>query len=283
MLIDYGDAVENFTRHRGFSHSLFVLPPVAGLIWLALRLAWAPVARAPLRWLAAVMLALLTHPVLDAHTIYGTQLWWPLDRPPVMWGSLFIIDPLFTLPLVVGVAATALWPARSAIPVVALGVSLAYLGWSWYAKAQAESLALARWDDAELNPARHFSVPTPFNTLAWRVVGMTPEGYIESYVSLPAGTVSLDRIAAQPLRGAWASAERLRWFTHGFVVEESGGEHLIATDIRMGQHPVYAFRFVLAERGPAGWQPVPPELLEYTVPDDAWPRLQRLIWPDADP
>ena len=37
VLIDYGGAVENFTYHRGFSHSLFVLPVVAILLWLALR------------------------------------------------------------------------------------------------------------------------------------------------------------------------------------------------------------------------------------------------------
>src|SRR5210317_1878261 len=82
VLIDYGDAVENFTYHRGFSHSLFVLPPVALLLWLAF-----------------IGLALITHPMLDAHTAYGTQLLWPLDSPPVMWASLFIIDPLFTLPM----------------------------------------------------------------------------------------------------------------------------------------------------------------------------------------
>ena len=37
VLIDYGTAVANFTQHRGFSHSLFVLAPlsilIAGLLW----------------------------------------------------------------------------------------------------------------------------------------------------------------------------------------------------------------------------------------------------------
>ena len=32
VFIDFGDAVRNFTYHRGFSHSLFVLPGVAVLI-----------------------------------------------------------------------------------------------------------------------------------------------------------------------------------------------------------------------------------------------------------
>ena len=99
VLIDYGDAVANFTYHRGFSHSLLVLPPFALLLWLALRRWWAPVREAPARWLAIIGLALITHPLLDAHTAYGTQLFWPLTLPPTMWATLFIIDPLFTLPL----------------------------------------------------------------------------------------------------------------------------------------------------------------------------------------
>ena len=68
VFIDFGGAVENFTYHRGFSHSLFVLAPFSVLLWLALRRWWAPVREAPYRWLAAISLALLTHPLLDAHT-----------------------------------------------------------------------------------------------------------------------------------------------------------------------------------------------------------------------
>ena len=42
VLIDYGGAVENFTYHRGFSHSLLVLVPVSWLLWLGLLRLWAP-------------------------------------------------------------------------------------------------------------------------------------------------------------------------------------------------------------------------------------------------
>ena len=82
VLIDYGDAVRNYTYHRGFSHSLFVLVPFALLLWLAILRWWAPAREAPVNWLFAVLLALVTHPLLDAHTTYGTQLWWPLTSPP---------------------------------------------------------------------------------------------------------------------------------------------------------------------------------------------------------
>ena len=112
VLIDFGDAVRNYTYHRGFSHSLFVLPGVALLIWLALRRWWAPVREAPWPWLLGISLALITHPLLDAHTAYGTQLWWPLAVTPASWSTIFIIDPAFTLPLVVGCVAILGWSSR---------------------------------------------------------------------------------------------------------------------------------------------------------------------------
>ena len=138
VFIDYGDAVANFTYHRGFSHSLFVLPPFALLLWLALRRWWAPVSAEPARWLAIIGLALITHPLLDAHTAYGTQLFWPLEPAPAMWATLFIIDPLYTLPLLVGVAIVAARPGKraSATAVRAcLALSTLYLGWSWLAQS----------------------------------------------------------------------------------------------------------------------------------------------------
>jgi inner membrane protein len=40
------------------------------------------VAESPRRWFWAIQAALVTHPLLDAFTVYGTQLWWPLMPPP---------------------------------------------------------------------------------------------------------------------------------------------------------------------------------------------------------
>ncbi len=85
VVIDYGTAVANFTQHRGFSHSLFVLAPLAvALAWLLWR--WKPQLSFQ-RWLALTGLILITHPLLDAFTTYGTQLFWPIG-PPVAVSSI---------------------------------------------------------------------------------------------------------------------------------------------------------------------------------------------------
>ncbi|MGB3392755.1 MAG: metal-dependent hydrolase, partial [Stenotrophomonas sp.] len=106
-----GDPISLMTVHRSFSHSLFVLPLLGTLVWwLYRRFGHGRVASAPVRWWWATVLALVTHPLLDAFTVYGTQLWWPLMPHPVMWSSVFIIDPLYTVWLALACAVA--WLAR---------------------------------------------------------------------------------------------------------------------------------------------------------------------------
>jgi inner membrane protein len=95
--VDHGDPVANMTLHRADSHALFWLtlaaPPIAALA------AWASRESASFaRWWLAVWLALVTHPLLDLMTVYGTQLGRPFTDHPYALGSIFIIDPLYTLP-----------------------------------------------------------------------------------------------------------------------------------------------------------------------------------------
>ena len=98
------DPVVRMTWHRSVSHSLFVLPLVAWAIWAWFRRRGGRVAESPVRWFWAIQAALVTHPVLDAFTVYGTQLWWPIPVPPTMWASVFIIDPLYTVWLLLACA-----------------------------------------------------------------------------------------------------------------------------------------------------------------------------------
>ena len=288
VLIDYGDAVSNFTFHRGFSHSLFVLPGAALALWLALRRWWAPVRESPRRWLLAILLALLTHPLLDAHTAYGTQLLWPLQPPPVSWATLFIIDPLYTLPLLAGCLAIGVWTARpGAHTVLAAGLALstAYLGWSWVAKTIVEQHAREALAGRGLAEAPMFSVPTPFNTLLWRVVVLTDEGHLEGLDSLliDEGAMAFtpypsDRAALGEAAGLWA-VQRLHWFADGFIQAEVSSGQLVVSDLRMGQGPKFVFRHAVAVRGDAGWDEIRPQQLRtlFTAEEieAVWQRLTR--------
>lgn len=268
VFIDFGDAVRNFTYHRGFSHSLLVLPGLAAMIWLALRRWWAPVRGRPRRWFAAIFLALVTHPLLDAHTAYGTQLLWPLPVTPVSWSTIFIIDPLYTLPLLAAVIAIAGWASRPAsrqVLVAGLALSTTYLAWTWVGKAIVERDARAALGASGIEYRALYTTPTAFNSLLWRIVAITDDGYVEGFDSLLVDEGG-SSFAAYPsnneaLRDAgdiWA-VRRLRWFADDIIRADVVDDRLVITDLRMGQEPKYVFRHVVAERGNPHWKPIPPE------------------------
>lgn len=263
------DVVTSVTWHRGPSHSLPVLAVFGWLVWLLLRKYWAPVREAPRPWLLAIQLALLTHPLLDAFTVYGTQLLWPLPYHPTMWSSIFIIDPAYTLPLLVAWVVVLRRGAAPTVPrwlAMGLVLSTAYLGWTLAAKAMVDHDARQAMAARGLQNAPMFSVPMPFNTLLWRVVVMTPDGYLEGYRSLavdkkpmtftmwPSHTPALRELAATPAVG------RLLWFTSGFMGAKDINGRLVLSDLRMGAEPDYTFQYAVAQRAPSGsWQVVPPE------------------------
>src|SRR5690606_7881745 len=215
------DPVALMTLHRGASHSLFVLPLVAWAIWAYFRRRGGRVAESPRRWFWAMQLALVTHPLLDAFTVYGTQLWWPLPMPPVMWSSVFIIDPLYSIWLLLGMTVAAFAGPRLLAKralVAGLVVSTAYLGWSLVAKGMVEREARVSLAAIGLQDAPRFSVPMPFNTLLWRVVAMTPDGYVIGDRSLVAdqGPMRFQRSGSEVTALASAhgigALQRLHWF-----------------------------------------------------------------------
>ena len=264
VLIDQGDALRNMVLHRAESHSLFWLtlasPVLAGLPALlhgeqaGFR-----------RWWLAMWLALVTHPLLDAMTVYGTQLLLPFTNYPFGVGSIFIIDPLYTLPLLAGVVLGVTRRQWRGLPSVHAGLvlSTAYLAWSaaaqWHVRTMAqESLA------GEAQPAAILVTPTPFNTLLWRIVAMRPDGsYDEGFRSLLDGSrpIQWARFAAPPVSAAVSTlppVQRLAAFSHGFYKVHARGGRAWVTDLRMGQEPNYSFSFVVAQEQGGEWRPVVP-------------------------
>ncbi len=262
VVIDYGDAVANMTYHRGFSHSLFVLSIVAVLLtWLIRR--FRPDERySGTRLFLTIWLVLVTHVLLDAFTSYGTQLLWPLTTPPIAWSSIFIIDPLYSVPLLIAVLAGALFGLHGRTarwPAYALVLTTCYLGFTLAGKQMAEQRVQASITRQGIEVERMFSTPTPFNSLLWRVILVEGEHYYETLVSwwddAPPALVRLPRNAhlADALDGS-PQHERLRWFSGDVLRYDVDGDQLLVTDLRLGMTGFHPFRFPLAERGAEGWQ-----------------------------
>lgn len=290
VFVDYGDPVANFTMHRGATHALVVLAVFGFALWLVLLRFWPPVREGPRRWLAAILLALLTHPVLDAHTAYGTQLFWPSTVAPASWATMFIIDPLYTLPLLAGMAAVLIRPLSKCAGrwlMLGLVLSTLYVGWSWAAKLMVTANARQTLEAQGLLDAPMFVTPTPLNTLLWRVVVRTADGHLEGVDSVVADDGAIEFVFHPSDNSALAqaadvpSAQRLTWFADGFVRASMDGDTLILADLRMGQHPNYVFRHAVARRGNPHWHPIAPERLPAAMRTRDLASMWKRIWAEA--
>jgi inner membrane protein len=303
VLVPHVDPVATFTRHRSWSHSLLVLTVVAPAFGLALQrlhARWTAGATSgpspPFgAWWALAFGALVTHPLLDAFTIYGTQLLWPLDPWPFGLGSIFIIDPAYTLPLAGGLLATLVLArrgvARAARPNAAgLVLSTAYLGWSVVAQGWMETHARRALDEKGIKVEQLLATPAPFNTLLWRVLALQPDGsYLEGFDSLVDGSDRLtvtrfpsDRSLLEGIRDH-EPVQRLAWFTKGYYAVRREGDDVLMTDLRMGVEPSYVFSFRVGTVDNPHTRPAPTRQVQTRFDlgrlGDLWDRIRD---PDAD-
>ena len=222
-------------------------------------------------WVALWTLALVTHPLLDTFTVYGTQLLAPFSKHPFAIGSVFIIDPLYTVPLlallVVAVVRSRPSVGRrrarrlDAVPGVERG------GPADVVRAE----VVPRLPGAE----RVLVTPAPLQTLLWRVE-VERAGSVEPYRYALLDRTSLEpdgppsRPASFPpgLEGT-RGVETLRWFSRGWLVRpdleetdlegadlEGGGlggdgPGVVVADARFGRGPggAHVFRWRVAPDG----------------------------------
>lgn len=266
VFIDYGNDLANMVNHRGESHSLFYLtlfsPALAAL-------AWRIHARAHFQhWWLMMWLVLITHVLLDASTVYGTRLGLPFTNHAFGTGSVFIIDPLYTLPLLLGLVWALFGRAEHAgrANAIGLAVSTLYLGWSLVAQAHVTQLAYRSMPANVPADARVLVTPSPLNTILWRVVIHDGKQYHEGFYSLLDAQARIRFTTHDAGREIGARlpenspAASLQHFAGGFVKFSHDQGMLRIADLRMGQEPNYHFDFVLARDLPDGTlQPVVPQ------------------------
>ncbi len=277
VMVKYVDPMQDMIRHRTWSHSWLVQTAVSPLLaWGAQRL-WPQLSFA--RWWCLVWLCLITHSMLDAFTVYGTAVWWPLPLLNVMQGSIFIIDPLFTVPLVAAVVLA--WRRHKAPPdklkkarkwvTLGLGLSCVYLLWGLIAQQHMLGRLSQQLAQQGINAEQTLAMPMPFNSLLWRVMAIDGDTYVEGVASVldENSTIALD---AHPRHFAGASSmddlpsfNDYKRFSHGFYrLDEVDGEAVIR-DLRMGYTPYFVFQFVLAQKVADRFIGVPPRTADGPV------------------
>ena len=232
--------------HRQFTHSLFFIPVGALLCTLILY----PLLRRTLTFSTTYLYAFLgyaTHGFLDGCTSYGTQLFWPVSDIRISWNVVSIIDPLFTLPVLILVCmAFAHKQARYAR--YALVYALVYLSLGVVQRERAESVALALAEERGHIPTRLTVKSTIGNRHLWRLI-YEYEGryYIDAatvgWNKLPIPGASIEKLDVAsdypwlpPDSIQARDIERFRWFSDGFIARNPDN-NLMIMDVRYSLLP----------------------------------------------
>ena len=250
MLASLGGEFATMVHHRGITHSLLaltVMAPLAGYAgyrWTGRREPW-------LSWTHLAFWALVTHPLLDLFTTYGTQLFAPLTDRRFALDAVSVFDLVCSLPLW-GVTIWSLIrirrppdPRRRWVSAAALVYFTGYLflglGLSQATVHRAEKQLRADG----FTPVEVRTSPTFLVTGAWRVVARNKRGDLRLGI---ASSYAGDRITfrrfdrpADPLVNTALTSPRgkmFQWFTGGMLrarVESlRRGRRVVLEDARFG-------------------------------------------------
>ena len=288
VFIPLGGPVNDFVYHRGFSHSLLLLGLLSPMIAWLISNVHPDTKRFYRKWVLLSFLVLESSVLLDLLTIYGTQIFWPFDTMPKAVPILFIIDPLFTLPILSGVLAVLFLKKHRSLGhrlnTVGLVLSLVYLIWAFGTGEFVKLRVAEKLSRQKVSYSQFISSPAPFTTLLWRVVGIEKDRYFETYFSLfdrdtplfidfyPRNLALMTGIEEHP------PVVKLKKFTRGYYAFSAVGGYVAMTDLRMGAEPDYVFRFKVAVLNNSHPTPIDDERLKTT---QDWRRLAwvwRRIW-----
>ena len=258
------DTITATEMHRGFSHSILFSILAAPLFgWLVSKIHH----KLDVRWKDWAWLffwGFFTHPLLDAFTTWGTQLFWPWDWR-LAFNSIFVIDPLYTVPFLVCVV----WvlfkkrgspdnyrDSRKRINNWGLYLSTGYLLLTLVIKFFAHQQFASDLDKQGITYTQISSRPAPLNTILWNANVDTQDAYLVGdysffdsqsiqWKSYPKNRTAAQEWIAKP------EVQRLIDISEGWYILEQENDDWIFNDLRFGlipidpEHPQFVFRYKL--------------------------------------
>lgn len=236
------DTVTATEWHRGFSHSILfsiVFAPVFGwLVWKMNRKSDATLKD----WSWLFFWGLFTHPILDAFTTWGTQLFWPF-KTRIAFQNIFVIDPLYTLPFLLFLVLAMLQKRTSAkrrkYNTWGLIVSTTYMAVTLVLKGVAYNQFVKSLESQSINYKEIEIRPSPFNTVLWTANIDTEEAYlIGDYSFFDAQPIAFKSYPKNhDLLGSLAANDkiyRLIDITQGWYTISDQDGKLLFNDLRFG-------------------------------------------------
>jgi inner membrane protein len=230
ILYAFYSPLEMLSIHRGFSHSIVF--SVAGafiLTFLIARFRWAKSVDNR-RVLLFSWLCLITHMLLDFFTAYGTQLYLPFSNERLGLDSINVVDPVYTLPLLIGLGVS-LWKRRVFPNKLGLLISSLYLFTTLGLKhTVVNTIVTANLNESQIEYEELMTIPVGMASLNWYAVAKNADTvYLKKFSLLDSGQ---NEFVSFPINEELLNevdselAEEMRWFAKGFYTVMEGDSKL---------------------------------------------------------
>lgn len=253
FLGDYG----SWKYHRHLSHALWFVPLIGAVLATGL---WRFYERKNEkqqgvefgRWLAVMVLAILSHPLLDFCTIYGTQLFAPFSNHRFEISAISIIDPVYSGILCLAMGALLFRKGRERarfLAVSAIALTTTYIAMGWGLNMRAENLAARQLDDQQIAYQKVEAFTTIFQPFLRRVVVTEPHqvrvGFVSTFRPQEIHWACQAQVpdAVKTAILATYDGGMLSWFSNQTVGFATGNapDLVVASDLRYGMPGPSAF------------------------------------------
>ena len=188
LLRYFTDEISSTQMHRGFSHSIVFAVLIAPLLgWIAKKIHFKLKDVSFKDWTKLFFWTTVTHPLLDAHTTWGTQFFWPFNYR-LAYQNIFVVDPLYTLPflmfLIIVMTLKKDNPKRLKFNTIGLSVSSTYLLLTLIFKWISFQEFKEGLENQEIEYVEIDTKPSPLNSILWSSLIETEKGYRTAYYSI---------------------------------------------------------------------------------------------------
>ena len=252
------------TFHRGISHSLLFSVLFALLLgWMIHRFNKTTSLVTRKEWQIMLFFAFFTHVILDCFTVYGTQVFAPFSSYRVSWGSIAVVDPLYTIPLLLSLVITGFIirtkRTRRIVNYLGLALSTLYLLFTVYNKARVHNIFEHELKAQNIEVTRMMTSPTIFNNILWSCTAEANDAYyVGLYSFYDTVPVKFSKIEKQHTLiqniDSDPTITSLRWFSDNYFCIDIVDGNLLFNDLRFGAYfdkegnnTDYIFSFLLEE------------------------------------
>lgn len=253
------DGVAELRNHRGFTHSILFCLIFSPIIGNLLHRRYIDADAGKKTWIWMVFLVFSTHIAIDTVTTYGTQILYPFSDIPFTTDSMFIIDPLYTIPLLAGLTGSLIMKResnlRSWLNRTGLMLSTFYLIWGMGIKSHVNRVFSESFNHQFGYHEMLKTTPNGPTTLLWTGYAVKQDTVYNAVYSIFDSSQELDFMPI-PRRSHLIEAhkndrgtETLLWFSRGYYTVEQADSALFFYDLRFGRND-----FWLTESGDYVWR-----------------------------